>query len=157
MKSEDVVCRSLNLGEAGSILLFKHQTGAALVVLGELLQQPLRNIERQGRNWLFGLGADVLPPRPANGKGWRKVKLTGLGVRVSWESRRCVWSKYASVHHFEGYLLNEFVHIILLEDIWDFVVQGILQKVGILAKINLPQALLIYIIEGQSVFTSSNC
>lgn len=49
MKSEDVVCRSLNLGEAGSILLFKHQTGAALVVLGELLQQPLRNIERQGR------------------------------------------------------------------------------------------------------------
>lgn len=69
MKSEDVVVyRSLNLGEAGSILLFKHQTGAALVVLGELLQQPLRNIERQGRNWLFGLGVDMLPPRPANWK-----------------------------------------------------------------------------------------
>lgn len=49
-------------------MLLKHQTGAALVVLGELLQQPLRNIERQGRNWLFGLVVDVLPPRPANRK-----------------------------------------------------------------------------------------
>lgn len=67
-----------------------------------------------------------------------KLKLKNLGS---------VWSKKARVHHFEGYLLNEFVHIILLEDIWDFVVQGILQKVGILAKFNLPQALLIYIIE----------